>query len=93
MRSIGGKAPRYPYLSDGVYHTDDWSELGGKGVAQDVVVAVTMTQTGAVTTATGSFPIKRLTFKIGEGEWADTGIVADPVLVKFKLALTGVGKL
>ncbi len=68
-------------------------KLSVKGVAQDVVVAVTMTQTGAVTTATGSFPIKRLTFKIGEGEWADTGIVADPVLVKFKLALTGVGKL
>ena len=72
-------------------------KLSVKGVAQDVVVPVTMTQSGsgsaALTTATGTFPIKRLTFKIGEGEWADTGMVADPVQIKFKLALTGVGKL
>lgn len=72
-------------------------KLSVKGVAQDVLVPVTMTQTGAgaaaITTASGSFPIKRLTFKIGENEWADTGMVADPVQVKFKLALTGVGKL
>ena len=64
-----------------------------KGVASDVIVPVTMTQAGAVTTAIGSFPIKRLTFKIGEGEWADTSMVADPVQVKFKIALNGVGKL
>ena len=68
-------------------------KLSIKGVAQDVVVPVAMTQAGAVTTAVGSFPIKRLTYKIGEGEWADTSMVADPVTVKFKLALNGVGKL
>ena len=72
-------------------------KLSIKGVAQDVVVHVAMTQAGAgataVTTAIGSFPIKRLTYKIGEGEWADTSMVADPVQVKFKLALNGVGKL
>jgi polyisoprenoid-binding protein YceI len=72
-------------------------KLSVKGVAQDVLVPITMTQVGAgaaaITTAIGSFPIKRLTFKIGENEWADTGMVADPVQVKFKLALTGVGKL
>ncbi|MEN9473835.1 MAG: hypothetical protein RIS48_555 [Pseudomonadota bacterium] len=53
----------------------------------------TLTQSGAVTTATGAFPIKRLAFKIGENEWADTSMVADEVQVKFKLALTGVAKL
>ena len=68
-------------------------KLSIKGVAQDVVVPVTMTQAAAVTTAVGTFPMKRLTYKIGEGEWADTSMVADPVHVKFKLALTGVGKL
>jgi polyisoprenoid-binding protein YceI len=56
-------------------------------------VPVTLSQAGAVTTATGTFTIKRLTFKIGEGEWADTSMVADDVQVKFKLALSGVGKL
>ncbi|PJI98623.1 polyisoprenoid-binding protein YceI [Acidovorax sp. 69] len=64
-----------------------------KGNAQNVVVPVTLTQAGATTTATGALPIKRLTFKIGENEWADTSMVADDVQVKFKLALTGVGKL
>jgi polyisoprenoid-binding protein YceI len=72
-------------------------KLSVKGVAQDVIVPITMTQAGAgaaaVTTAIGSFPMKRLTFKIGENEWADTSMVADPVQVKFKLALTGINKL
>lgn len=64
-----------------------------KGQSQDVLVPVTLTQSGAVTTATGAFAIKRLVFKIGEGEWADTSMVADEVQVKFKLALSGVAKL
>ncbi len=64
-----------------------------KGTSQDVVVPVTLAQSGANTTATGSFPIKRLAFKIGEQEWADTSMVADDVQVKFKLALTGIPKI
>lgn len=68
-------------------------KLSIKGQSREVVVPVTMTQAGAVTTATGGFPIKRLAFKIGENEWADTSMVADDVQVKFTLALTGVGKL
>ena len=68
-------------------------KLGIKGAAQDVVVPVTLTQSGATTVATGAFAIKRLAFKIGENEWADTSMVADEVQVRFRLALTGVGKL
>jgi polyisoprenoid-binding protein YceI len=72
-------------------------KLNIKGVAQDVVVPVAMSQSGAgaaaLTTASGTFPMKRLTYNIGEGEWADTSMVADPVQVKFKLVLTGVGTL
>ncbi len=67
-----------------------------KGASSDVVVPVTLAQPSGpsgVTTATGSFPIKRLTFKIGENEWSDTSMVADEVQVRFKIALTGVGKL
>lgn len=63
-----------------------------KGSVRDVVVPVTLVQTGANTVASGAFGIKRLAFKIGEGDWADTSMVADDVQVKFKLALTGVGK-
>ena len=64
-----------------------------KGQARDVTVPVALTQSGASTTATGAFGLKRLAFKIGENEWADTSMVADDVQVRFKLALTGVPKL
>ena len=68
-------------------------KLSIKGAVHDVLVPVTLTQAGANTTAAGSFVIKRLAFKIGENEWADTSMVADDVQVKFTLALTGVPKL
>ena len=64
-----------------------------KGNTKDVDVPVTLTQANGVTTATGQFAIKRLAFKIGEGEWTDTSMVADDVQVKFKLAISGMGKL
>jgi polyisoprenoid-binding protein YceI len=82
-------------LSAGKYEVA--GKLSIKGLSQDIVVPLVMTQAGtgaaAITTAIGTFPMKRLTFKIGENEWADTSMVADPVQVKFKLVLTGVGKL
>ncbi|MDR3368455.1 YceI family protein [Rhodoferax sp.] len=68
-------------------------QLSIKGQAHDVLVPVTMTQAGALTVATGVLPIKRLAFKVGDGDWADTSMVADDVQVKFKLTLSGVGKL
>ena len=68
-------------------------KLSIKGTSRDVTVPVVLTQSGATTVATGTVPLKRLAFKIGENEWADTSMVADDVQVKFKLALTGVGKL
>jgi polyisoprenoid-binding protein YceI len=64
-----------------------------KGSSQNVVVPVVLTQSGANTTAAGAFVIKRLDFKIGDGDWKDTSMVANDVQVKFKLALTGVGAL
>lgn len=68
-------------------------KLAIKGRSQDVVVPVTLTQAAGVTTATGSFTIKRLVFAIGENQWSDTSMVADEVQVRLKLALSGVGKL
>jgi polyisoprenoid-binding protein YceI len=63
-----------------------------KGVSHNVVVPVTLSQSGATTTAVGAFALKRLVFKIGDNEWSDTSMVADEVQVKFKFALTGVNK-
>ncbi len=67
--------------------------LSIKGASQDVVVPVHVSQAGAASTASGSFVIKRLDFKIGDGEWADTSMVANDVTVKFKLALSGMAPL
>ena len=68
-------------------------QLAIKGQSRDVTVPVQLVQSGAKTTASGQFGIKRLAYKIGEEEWADTSMVADDVQVRFKLVLTGVGKL
>jgi polyisoprenoid-binding protein YceI len=68
-------------------------KLAIKGTTQNVVVPVALAQAGGNTTATGAFTIKRLDFKIGEGDWKDTSMVANDVQVKFKLSLTGVPAL
>ena len=78
-------------LGGGKYQVD--GTLTIKGNAQKVSVPVVLTQSGATTIAAGTLPLKRLPFKIGDGDWADTSMVADEVTVQFKLALTGVGKL
>ena len=67
--------------------------LSIKGSSQPAMVPVSVTQTGGTSTASGSFTIRRLDFKIGEGEWTDTSMVANDVTVKFKLALTGMAPL
>lgn len=64
-----------------------------KGQTQELVVPVTITQSADRSTATGSFTIQRLAFKVGEGEWADTTMVGDEVQVRFKLVLTGLRPL
>lgn len=68
-------------------------KLDIKGTQRDLVVPVLITQSNGQSTASGSFVLKRLDFKIGEAEWADTTVVANDVTVKFKLALTGLGPL
>ncbi len=68
-----------------------------KGAARELVVPVQLLQSGApgplTSTAAGSFTLKRLDFKVGEAEWADTSLLANDVIVKFKLVLTGLPAL
>lgn len=64
-----------------------------KGQAHDLVVPVQLSQAQGLSTATGSFVLKRLDFKVGEGDWADASIVANDVQVSFKLVLQGVPAL
>ncbi len=61
-----------------------------KGSVKPVVIPVTLTPAGATSTAVGSFAIRRVDFKVGEGDWSDFSIVANDVLIKFKLSLSGV---
>ena len=68
-------------------------KLNIKGSVRDVVVPVQLTQTAGNSTATGSFTIKRLEFKVGEAEWTDTSLLANDVNIKFKLQLAGLGPL
>lgn len=68
-------------------------QLAIKGSTQNVVVPVNVAQSGANSIANGAFTLKRLDFKIGEGEWADTSMVANEVQVKFKLSINGLAPL
>ena len=62
-----------------------------KGISKPVTIPVTLAPSAAgVSVAQGSFSLKRVDFKIGEGDWSDVSIVANDVTVKFKLALSGV---
>lgn len=64
-----------------------------KGAVRDVTVPVQVTQAGANSTASGAFTIKRLDFKVGEGEWTDTSMLANDIQVRFKLQLMGLSPL
>ena len=64
-----------------------------KGRSRPLSVPVALVQSGGTTTATGAFTIRRLDFKVGDGDWTDTDLIANDVQVKFKLALSGVAAL
>jgi polyisoprenoid-binding protein YceI len=57
-----------------------------KGKTADVSFPMTVKKDGSNNVFEGTLPIKRLAFNIGEGEWKDTGTVADEVLIKFRVA-------
>lgn len=60
-----------------------------KGVELKVTTTATVkTDAAGVSTAEGKFPMKRLQYKIGEGQWADTETVADDVEVRFKFVFS-----
>ena len=54
-----------------------------KGKTSDVSFPLTLKQEAGHQVFDGSLPIKRLTYVIGDGEWKDTAVVADEVVIKF----------
>lgn len=70
---------------------DVTGKLTIKATSREIVVPVTLQPAaGGVTTASGAFTIRRLDYRIGDGDWGDPALVADEVPVRFKLALTGI---
>ena len=58
-----------------------------KGVTRDVVATFTARPDAGGTLLEGSVPVKRNDFKIGDGPWADTSVVANEEAVRFRIHL------
>jgi polyisoprenoid-binding protein YceI len=71
--------------SAGAGKLDVSGKLTLKGKTADVSFPMTVKKEGNAQAFEGSLPIRRLAFGIGEGEWKDTSIVADEVVIKFRV--------
>ena len=60
-------------------------KLSIKGKSSDVSFPLTVKTEAGKQVFEGALPIKRLTYNIGEGEWKDTSMVADEVVIKFRV--------
>jgi hypothetical protein len=52
-----------------------------------VVAPFTVTEANQLRTVEGQFALRRLQFRIGEGQWSDTDTVADEVIVRFRFTV------
>jgi len=63
-----------------------------KGTARNETIPIEVKKDSAGNSvATGEFTIKRLEFKVGDGQWADPTVVADEVVVRVRMVLPRVG--
>ncbi len=60
-------------------------KLSIKGKTQEIVVPASFTAQGKSGSFDGSFTIRRSDFAIGEGAWAKFDIVANDIVVKFRI--------
>lgn len=56
-----------------------------KGKSADVSFPLTVRAEGGKQLFEGALPIRRLAFNIGDGEWKDTSMVADEVVIRFRV--------
>lgn len=70
-------------------------ELSGnltiKGHTKAVIASLSYVPDGANARIEGRFPIKRADFGVGEGEWADYGLVANEIEVRFSFLALSAG--
>lgn len=86
----GGQFPKASFVSSTLKpgaagKLDVAGKLTIKGKTMDVSFPLSVRQEGNAQVFEGTLPIKRLAFNIGEGEWKDTSMVADEVLIKFRV--------
>jgi polyisoprenoid-binding protein YceI len=63
-----------------------------KGIARPLTVPVTIAPAAnGQSVASGSFVLQRIDYKVGDGEWTDTSVIANDVQVRFKLVVDGLG--
>ena len=60
-------------------------KLAIKGKSTEVSFPLTVKNEAGKQVFEGALPIKRLAYAIGEGEWKDTSMVADEVIIKFRV--------
>lgn len=60
-------------------------KLSIKGKSTDVSFPLTVKNEAGKQVFEGALPIKRLVYAVGEGEWKDTSMVADEVVIKFRV--------
>lgn len=62
-------------------------ELSLKGRRAAISVPFSVRPEGGGLRIDGSVPVSRLTYRVGEGQWADPGTLADQVQIRFSLYL------
>jgi polyisoprenoid-binding protein YceI len=88
-------APRHPKA---VFEATGAKPLGGdryevagrltlKGVTREVLVPFTVRAEGASDVFEGIATVRRLDFRVGDGTWRDTSILANEVQVRFRLVV------
>ena len=64
-------------------------QLSIKGRTQPVSAPITVAVDGANATFDGAFVLKRADFSIGEGPWADFGVIANEIQITFHVVASG----
>ena len=88
-----GQFPKATFISSAIKpgaggKLDVTGKLTIKGKSSNISFPLTVKKDGANQVFEGALPIKRLAFNIGEGEWTDTSMVADEVVIKFRVVTT-----
>ncbi len=84
------KFPNASFVSSGIekINPEEYKVVGDlniKGTAEKESFIFNLKKEDAAFFFKGSLPISRTKYNIGDGDWKDTSIVADEVLISFKL--------